>query len=69
LNSFGVSSFTLMPRFSISLITSSIDRTTPLICGCQASVTMRTVLGCGIGGSVNGRQWVSRGACHGNPSR
>src|SRR3546814_741737 len=39
-----------MPRCSISRATSSIERTTPLICGCQASVTMRTDLGrSGIG--------------------
>src|SRR5687767_15015755 len=37
--------FTSMPRRCISSATRSIERTTPLTCGCQASVTMRTERG------------------------
>src|SRR5690606_4644609 len=50
---------TAMPRFSNSPATSSIERTTPLICGCQASVTIRTLRGVGIGCSLLVPPWVA----------
>src|SRR5690606_21975096 len=36
---------TAIPRFSSSSAVRSMERTTPFTCGCQASVTMRTLRG------------------------
>ena len=59
-NSLAARTLISTPRAGASLTKASIERTTPLICGSQASVTMRMRVNGNAGAVMLGRIWTPR---------